>query len=207
MTGTRSVKYETLFWICYNQMGRFIGSTTILWKEKYPSLQWFKFPVLGLPALRRTLPLTLQTESTVPGPTYPCNRWVLTSLCSLVVNQKNIAVWLGTSDVLVRRVISIENWVLIFLLLHLYRARNKITQLSIPTHAQLQCHRLKFIKNRLKTPTCFGLRPSSGSYNVLAKITIILTTLRYMLSVVMWKHVVYFVSGCTWRASECTCSS
>ena len=51
-----------------------------------------------------------------------------------------------------------------------------LTQLSIPTHAQLQRHRLKFIKNHLKTPTSFGLRPSSGSYNVLAKITIILTT-------------------------------
>jgi len=50
---------------------------------------------------------------------------------------------------------------------------NFLTQLSIPTHAQLQCHRLKLIKNHLKTPTCFGLRPSSGSYNVLAKITII----------------------------------
>ena len=62
-------------------------------------------------------------------------------------------------------------------LLYLYRARNKITQLSIPTHAQLQRHRLKLIKNHFKkTPTCFGLRPSSGSYNVLAKITIILTT-------------------------------
>jgi len=47
------------------------------------------------------------------------------------------------------------------------------TQLSIPTHAQLQRHRLQFIKNHLRTPTCFGLRPSSGSYNVLAKITII----------------------------------
>ena len=35
------------------------------------------------------------------------------------------------------------------LLLYLYRARNKITQLSIPTHAQLR-HRLKFIKNHLK---------------------------------------------------------
>ena len=34
-------------------------------------------------------------------------------------------------------------------LLYLYRARNKITQLSIPTHAQLQRHRLKFIKNYL----------------------------------------------------------
>ena len=32
-----------------------------------------------------------------------------------------------------------------FILLYLYRARNKITQLSIPTHAQLQRHRLKFI--------------------------------------------------------------
>ena len=62
-------------------------------------------------------------------------------------------------------------------LLHLYRARNKITQLAIPTHAQLQRHRLKFIKNHLKkTSTYFGPRPSSGSYNVLAKITIILTT-------------------------------
>ena len=34
-------------------------------------------------------------------------------------------------------------------LLCLYRARSKITHLSIPTHAQLR-HRLKFIKNRLK---------------------------------------------------------
>jgi hypothetical protein len=59
-------------------------------------------------------------------------------------------------------------------LLCLYRARNQITRLSIPTHAQLQRHRLKFIKIILKTPTCFGLRPSSGSYNVLAKITIII---------------------------------
>ena len=50
------------------------------------------------------------------------------------------------------------------------------TQLSIPTHAQLYRHRLKFIKNHLKTSTCFGLRPSSGSYIVLAKITIIMTT-------------------------------
>jgi len=32
------------------------------------------------------------------------------------------------------------------LLLYLHSARNKITQLSIPTHAQLQRHRLKFIK-------------------------------------------------------------
>jgi len=48
------------------------------------------------------------------------------------------------------------------------------TQLSIPTHAQLQRHRLKLIKKpSKKSPTCFGLRPSSGSYNVLAKITII----------------------------------
>ena len=48
-----------------------------------------------------------------------------------------------------------------------------ITHLSIPRHAQLHRHRLKFIKTHLKIPTCFGLRPSSGSYNVLAKITII----------------------------------
>ena len=80
------------------------------------------------------------------------------------------------------------------------------TQLSVPTHAQLR-HMLKFIKNHLKTPTCFGLRPSSGSYNVLAKVTIILTTFGRMLSVVMWQHGVLFVSGCTWRASEFTCSS
>ena len=72
-----------------------------------------------------------------------------------------------------------------------------VTQLSIPTHAELQRHKLKFIKNHLKTPTCFGLRPSSGSYNVLAKITITLTTFGCMLSVVMWQHVVLFVSGCT----------
>ena len=32
---------------------------------------------------------------------------------------------------------------------------------------------LKFLKN---TPTCFGLRPLSGSYNGLPKITIIMTT-------------------------------
>jgi len=36
------------------------------------------------------------------------------------------------------------------LLLYLYRARNKITQLSVPIHEQLQRHRLKFIKNHLK---------------------------------------------------------
>ena len=36
------------------------------------------------------------------------------------------------------------------LLLYLYRALNKITQLSIPRHAQLQRHRLKFVKNHLK---------------------------------------------------------
>ena len=35
-------------------------------------------------------------------------------------------------------------------LLYLYRARNKITQLSIPTHAQLQRQRLKFIKKPYK---------------------------------------------------------
>ena len=47
-------------------------------------------------------------------------------------------------------------------------------QLLTPTHAQLQRHRLKFIKKKhLNTPTCFGLRPSSGSYNILAKVTII----------------------------------
>ena len=40
-------------------------------------------------------------------------------------------------------------------LLYLYRARNKITQLSIPTLAQLQRHRLKFIKNHLKNSYMF----------------------------------------------------
>ena len=35
-------------------------------------------------------------------------------------------------------------------LFYLYRAPNKITQLSISTHAQLQRHRLKFIKNHFK---------------------------------------------------------
>ena len=37
----------------------------------------------------------------------------------------------------------------------LYRARNKITQLSMPTHAQLQRHRLKFIKNYFKNSYMF----------------------------------------------------
>jgi len=41
------------------------------------------------------------------------------------------------------------------LLLYLYRARNKITQLSIPTHAQVKCQRLKFIKNHLKNSYMF----------------------------------------------------
>ena len=48
---------------------------------------------------------------------------------------------------------------------------SKTTKLLIPTQAHF--HWLKFIKNIQKTPTCFGLRPSSGSYNVLAKVTII----------------------------------
>ena len=40
-------------------------------------------------------------------------------------------------------------------LLYLYRARNKITQLSVPTHAQRQRHRLKFIKNHVKNSYMF----------------------------------------------------
>ena len=88
----------------------------------------------------------------------------------------------------------------------LTKSLTAVTHLSIPTHAQLQRHRLKFIKNHLKTPTCFGLRPSSGSYNVLAKITY-LTTVGCILIVVAWQHVVLFVSGYTWRTSECMCSS
>ena len=84
------------------------------------------------------------------------------------------------------------------ILLYLYRARNKITQLSIPTHAQLQLHRLKFIKNHLKKLLHVSVHDHlQGVYNVLAKIIIILTTSGCMLSVVMWQHVVLFVSGCT----------
>ena len=41
------------------------------------------------------------------------------------------------------------------LLLYLYRARKKITQLSVPRHAQLQRHMLKFIKNHLKNSYMF----------------------------------------------------
>ena len=75
-------------------------------------------------------------------------------------------------DTLRNKCISVD---ISYPLWYLYRARNKITQLSIPTYTQLHRHRLKFIKNHLKSPACFGLRPSAGSYNVLAKITIILT--------------------------------
>jgi hypothetical protein len=51
--------------------------------------------------------------------------------------------------------ISTTLLLLLLLLLYLYCARNKITQLSTPTHAQLQCHRLKFIKNHLKNSYMF----------------------------------------------------
>ena len=72
------------------------------------------------------------------------------------------------------------------------------TQLSIPTHAQLQRHRLIFIKNHLKKLLHVSVYDHlQGVYNVLAQITIILTTFGFMLSVVMWQHVVLFVSGCT----------
>jgi len=47
-----------------------------------------------------------------------------------------------------------ENEQLQVLLLYLYRARDNITQLSIPTHAQLR-HGLKFIKNHLKNSCMF----------------------------------------------------
>jgi hypothetical protein len=84
------------------------------------------------------------------------------------------------------------------LLLYLYRARNKITQLSIPTHAQLQRHRLKFIKNHLKKLLHVSVYDHpQGVYSVLAKITIILTTFGCKLSVVKWQHVVLFLSGST----------
>ena len=39
-----------------------------------------------------------------------------------------------------------QNFKLSHVLLYLYGARNKITQLSIPTHAQLQRHRLNLLK-------------------------------------------------------------
>jgi hypothetical protein len=39
--------------------------------------------------------------------------------------------------------------------------------LLTPTHAH------SLLKTILKTPTRFGLRPSSGSYNILSKVTII----------------------------------
>ena len=39
--------------------------------------------------------------------------------------------------------------------LYLYRARSKITQLLTPTHAQLQHHRLKFIKKPFKNSYMF----------------------------------------------------
>ena len=51
------------------------------------------------------------------------------------------------------------------------------TQLSIPTHAQLQRHRLKFTKNHLKKLLHISVYDHlQGVYNVLAKITIVLTT-------------------------------
>ena len=55
---------------------------------------------------------------------------------------------------------------------NLYHKKSQtfITQLLTPTHAQLQRDRLKFIKNHIQTPTCSGLRPSSGIYNVLDKV-------------------------------------
>jgi len=34
-----------------------------------------------------------------------------------------------------------------------------------------------------------------------------MTTVGFIISVVVWQYVVLFVSGYTWRASECTYSS
>ena len=49
--------------------------------------------------------------------------------------------------------------------------------MSIPTHAQLHRHRLKFIKNHLKKLLHVSVFDHlQGVNNVLAKITIILTT-------------------------------
>ena len=94
-------------------------------------------------------------------------------------------------------------------LLYLYRARNKITQLSITTHAQLQHHRLKFIKNHLKNSYMFRsstiLRdlqcPRKNHYYYWPQLDV------FMLRVVMWQHVVLFVLGYTWRVPERTCFS
>ena len=59
-------------------------------------------------------------------------------------------------------------------LLYLYCARNKITQLSVPTRAQLR-HRLKFIKNHLKKLLHVSVFDHlQGVNDVLAKITIII---------------------------------
>ena len=88
------------------------------------------------------------------------------------------------------------------LLLYLYRARNKITQLSIPTHAQLQRHRLKFIKNHLKKFLHVSVFDHfQGVIMSSLKSLLLWPQLDvFMLRVVMWQHVVFFVLGYTWRA-------
>ena len=50
---------------------------------------------------------------------------------------------------------AVSVWQIYSYIFCLYRARNKITQLSIPAHAQLQRHRLKFIQNHLKNSYMF----------------------------------------------------
>ena len=70
---------------------------------------------------------------------------------------------------------SDTNTSLKFLLLYLYRARNKITQLSIPTHAQLQRHRLKFIKNHLKNSYMFRSSTIFGEMSSLKSLLLLAT--------------------------------
>ena len=88
-------------------------------------------------------------------------------------------------------------------LLYLYLARNKITELSIPTHAQLQRHRLKYIKNHLKNTYMFRSStifrelqcPRQSHYYYWPQLDV------FMRRVVMWQHLINFN---LWRWS-CAC--
>jgi len=77
-----------------------------------------------------------------------------------------------------------------------------VTQLSVPTHTQLQRHRLKFIKNHLKKflhVSVFGHRQGITMSSL--KSLLFWPQLDvFMLRVVMWQHVLLFVLGYTWRA-------
>ena len=83
-------------------------------------------------------------------------------LCSDVSQKKRILNWRTTSfstktQSAIEGITCIQGITITGFsqLLYVYRARNKITQLSIPTHAQLQRHWLKFIKNHLKNSYTF----------------------------------------------------